>query len=80
MNITQSFTTGRFYAPEPQIIELVVLEDKSVLFRDQVRRITGRITVQYDEIFGDLPQFVLSCYDAGQYNGLSSYEFEGLAK
>jgi hypothetical protein len=74
------FNTGRYYAPEGQIVEGEIVEsveaDKGMVhrvrFADQTRKVFGLIVV-----VGEVTQQkIMSEYDAGRYEGIGVFRVE----
>ena len=78
MSDTIEFNTGRYYAPEGQIIQAEIIESEGdthqVRFTDRTRRVYGVVTIE-----GGLTQGkIMAQYDAGNYRGISSFELGGM--
>lgn len=83
MKALKSYATGRTY-DAAQVLEFAILAsipdangfyDNVVVFHDDSRHITGisRVFNVDDTVAGN---DLLSAYDAGNYTGISSFEFE----
>lgn len=75
-----TFNTGRYYSPELQPIELVIVDD-TLFFNDRARLITGKV----EKFSGFIPELApsdkdietafLSAYDSGSYTEVSLHTF-----